>query len=122
VTKKNAKILVVEDEPEWLELIREVLAERDFEILGTSDPVEAFEILETQPLDLVILDVKMPLNGRALLWFAQRYRPEVVVVVHSAFGYLKGDPDFEGAHRFVVKSPDCVELVETVDTLLGSES
>lgn len=122
VTKKTFRVLIVEDEPDWLELVREVLQEKGLEVLGTQDAVEAFEILETQPLDLVVLDVKMPLNGRALLWFAQRYRPDVKVVVHSAFGYLKGDPDFDGAHRFVVKSPDCEDLAKTVETLLGSES
>ncbi len=113
-----SRILVIDDEENWLDLSREFLGEAGHDVVAISDGLKAFEMLEAEPLDLVVLDIKMPLNGRSLLWYASRYRPDLPVVIHSAFASCRGDPDFEDADAFVVKSPDFQELLQTIDKIV----
>jgi CheY-like chemotaxis protein len=61
------KILVVEDEPDSLEILRCFLTHEGYESVGAKDGVEAMELLTQSRFDLVLSDVKMPrLDGVAL--------------------------------------------------------
>ncbi len=61
------KILVVEDEPASLRILRYFLSHEGFETAGAKDGVEAMELLAQSRFDLVLSDVKMPrLDGVAL--------------------------------------------------------
>ena len=60
-------ILVVEDEPASLNVLRYFLSHEGYEITGATDGVEALALLGQSRFDLVISDVKMPrLDGVAL--------------------------------------------------------
>lgn len=63
----SKKILVVEDEPASLKVLRYFLSQEGYEIAGAKDGVEALELLAQARFDLVISDLKMPrLDGLAL--------------------------------------------------------
>jgi CheY-like chemotaxis protein len=55
------KILVVDDEKEIRDLIRERLAqEKGYSVITAADGEEALNICKTSPLDLILLDIAMP--------------------------------------------------------------
>jgi CheY-like chemotaxis protein len=54
------KILVVEDEPASLRILRYFLSHEGYESAGAKDGVEAMELLAQSRFDLVLSDVKMP--------------------------------------------------------------
>lgn len=56
------KCLIVDDEPLAIRLIEKHLEKIDgFEVAATcNNALKAFEILNTQPIDLMFLDIKMP--------------------------------------------------------------
>ncbi len=54
------KILVVDDEPAFVSLVGQVLAEKEYEVLKASDGQEALRLLFAHRPDLVLLDVVMP--------------------------------------------------------------
>ena len=61
------KILVVEDEPASLKVLRYFLGHEGYETAGAKDGLEAMELLGQSRFDLVLSDVKMPrLDGVAL--------------------------------------------------------
>jgi CheY-like chemotaxis protein len=61
------KILVVEDEPASLKILRRFLNHEGYETAGANDGLEAKELLGQSRFDLVLSDVKMPhLDGVAL--------------------------------------------------------
>ncbi len=67
---KVKTILVVDDEPDALQLFRRILtnAKRGFRVLRASDGKQALEILQTQTPDLILLDLVMPeMDGFQLL-------------------------------------------------------
>lgn len=87
-------ILVVDDEPAILGLIRSFLDSRGLRCTTTTDPREALEIIERQPVDLVITDVHMEgLTGVDLLERARSIDPEILVIV------MTGQPTVDTAVR-----------------------
>ncbi len=58
--QRSPRILVVDDRQDTLHLLRELLSSRGYEILTTSEPNEAREMVLSQRPDLVLLDVIMP--------------------------------------------------------------
>lgn len=66
---KNKKILIVDDEPDVLDALTELLAECRIKTAKNFD--EARQLLETEPFDLAILDI-MGVNGYELIEIANR--------------------------------------------------
>jgi CheY-like chemotaxis protein len=63
----SQKILVVEDEPASLRILRYFLSCEGYETAGAKDGVEAMELLAQCRFDLVLSDIKMPgMDGVAL--------------------------------------------------------
>jgi len=67
--KKKKTILVVDDEPDILELISLYLIEMDYSVLKTQSGKDAIAILENNPdIACILLDMMMPgLSGLAVL-------------------------------------------------------
>jgi two-component system KDP operon response regulator KdpE len=84
------KILVVEDDPNIVDLIRSNLAVRGFETVVSTDGVRVLQILETEQPDLILLDLMLPSVDGFELCKQVRERSSVGVVVVSARG---GDHD-----------------------------
>ncbi|HCV43886.1 MAG TPA: hypothetical protein DGH68_10420 [Bacteroidetes bacterium] len=58
------KILVVDDDPLYLDLVRDVFAGQDIEIVSATTGAEALSLLKTQVPSLIISDFEMPgING-----------------------------------------------------------
>jgi diguanylate cyclase (GGDEF)-like protein len=56
----TAKIMVVDDDPHVLAVLRSLLVPWGFEVAPLTDPLKFFKVLEVDPPDLVILDVEIP--------------------------------------------------------------
>ena len=113
-----ADILAVDDEKEWRELYAEGLAEVGHTVRTFGDGSKALDEIGRSPPDLVILDIRMGPSGRQMLWMIRRYWPELPVVISSAYGGYRNDPDFVKADAFVDKSTDLNELIVTIDSLV----
>ncbi len=60
-------ILVIDDEPAYLELLRELLGQYPFAVLTAENGAEALKILKSGPVDVIVSDIEMPvLNGISL--------------------------------------------------------
>ena len=58
--KKNTKILLVDDEPDIVEIIRFNLEQNGYQISTASDGLEAIKVAEKEIPHLIIMDVMMP--------------------------------------------------------------
>ena len=80
----SQRILVVDDEKPLREFVARNLSVRGYEVLKAANGMEALAIFQTQPLDLIILDLMMPhMDGLEL---TQRIRrtSTVPIIVLSA--------------------------------------
>ena len=56
---KDARILVVDDEPAVLEVLRTALEEQGYEVVTTESAIEAESLITSATIDLALLDVGM---------------------------------------------------------------
>ena len=66
-TKTNDSILVVDDQPSLREYIGQVLSLAGYQVLIARNGIEALDILQSQPVNLILADIAMPrMNGYQL--------------------------------------------------------
>jgi CheY-like chemotaxis protein len=114
-----ARILVIDDETEWLQLVRDRLSGQGHEVLTADDCVEALDKLRAVPPDLIVLDLRMPVSGRTMLQALGEDWPEIPVVLHTVYRGYRDSPGFHQAAGFATKDPECAELVSVVQRILG---
>jgi CheY-like chemotaxis protein len=96
----RARILIVEDEPDSRELYRLVL-EPDFEVLEAENGADALALLLARPIDLVIVDVHMPVMNGVELIRTMRSDPAletVPVIVQSNDRTARESPMWQELH------------------------
>src|SRR6202161_4538689 len=86
----KTRALVVEDDPNIVDLIRSNLAVRGFDTVVSTDGARALALLETERPDIILLDLMLPEVDGFELCRRVRERSTVGVIVVSARG---GDRD-----------------------------
>jgi DNA-binding response OmpR family regulator len=121
--KHGPRVLIVDDEPDVLLLLRIELEAEGYETLLAADGETAVRrILEERP-DVVLLDVMMPVvDGWGVLQRLAEHRTDTRVIVLSA---KASDGDVAhalelGAHEYVTKPFEPAALLATVAHVLSS--
>ncbi len=114
------RILIVDDEPAIQLLYSEEFSDEGYAVEKAYNGEEALASFGASPPDLVILDINMPgLNGIEVLRRMKEQRPDLPVVLNSAYQEFKQDLGAWASDAYVVKSYDMDELKETVRRLLA---
>ncbi len=116
-------VLVVEDDAALREALIDTLCAAGIAAIPACDAAAALPLLETEEIALVISDVQMPgLNGYQLLTCIKRLRPDVPVVLMTAYGTVAQAVSAmrEGATDYIVKPFDAQALIETARRQLAA--
>jgi DNA-binding NtrC family response regulator len=116
-----AKILLVDDNPQNIELLSLRLSAAGHETVEARDGEEAMKLLAQQAPDLMILDLQMPkVDGLTVLRTLKEKRIEVPVVVISAFATVERAVEAmkAGALDFITKPFDPTHLELVVERAL----
>jgi DNA-binding NtrC family response regulator len=113
-------ILVIDDEDNFLTLVRWFLSQRGFEIQTASSRDEALDVVQEQSFDIALLDINLgTADGLSLLDALIARSPKTKVVMMTAYptvGTIK--QAFEkGASRYLTKPLDLQELSDSLKTL-----
>jgi two-component system response regulator (stage 0 sporulation protein F) len=109
------KILVADDEMAIRLLYSEELKEEGYEVYTAANGREALDIIDTVPLDLVILDIKMPeMDGIEALRQIKEKKPDLPVLLSTAYGEYKQDFATWASDDYLVKSSDLEDLKNAV--------
>jgi CheY-like chemotaxis protein len=112
-------ILVVDDEANICKLLHKELKGEGYQVVIASDGRQAVQLVQTDPIDLVILDIRMEgLDGIETLRQLIRQRKDLPVILHTGYAEYKLDFSTWMASAYVMKSSDLKELKETVRQLL----
>jgi two-component system response regulator YesN len=83
---EGRRILVVDDAPEVLDLLKKVLGRAGYEVETAGTGEEGLELLKQRPVDLVIVDKNLPrMHGGEVITQARRLLPQVAVILITAF-------------------------------------
>lgn len=78
-------LLITDDDPVFRETLRNVLEPEGFQTFLAEDGLEAFEIVQAEPVHLVLLDMHMPqLDGVETIRRVHEIRPELPCILLSA--------------------------------------
>jgi two-component system response regulator HupR/HoxA len=110
-------VLIVDDEEAIVKTFQ-LNYGRDFAILGTSSPEQALEIVEDQPLAVLVTDQRMPeMQGTELIRRALEIRPGLIPIILTGFAdvdALVKAVNLRRVYRYVPKPWDRNELRETI--------
>jgi DNA-binding response OmpR family regulator len=121
--RARAKILAVDDDENFLQLLNQTLRKEGYEVRTTSRGEETLGWLECERFDLVLLDLQMnPVNGLVLLGQIKDRWPHVKAIMITAY------PSREtrilsrerGASQYLIKPIELQELKQTIRWVLSS--
>ena len=115
-------VLVVDDEPDVRTFLIAVLKKRGYETLSAADGREAFEVLQREKPDLVILDVVMPRRSGFTvlerLHLMPTVNPRIIMVTGNANPQHQQFAESRGVDAFIAKPFDIETVLDLVDSLL----
>ncbi len=115
-------ILLVDDEPNVRLLYREVLCDEGYEVLEAESGKGCFDILQCEPIDLIVLDIKLRSeSGLNLLQNLTKKFPNLPVVLCTAYRFFQDDYVSWLAEGYIVKSIDTDALVKEIKRVLNKK-
>jgi two-component system phosphate regulon response regulator OmpR len=117
---ENARILVVDDEPELREMVDEYLSAKGYAVFQAHSGVAMREVLAEHPVDLVLLDVKMPgEDGFTLARYLREHHDVGIIMLTAVSEMVDRIVGLEmGADDYVTKPYDPRELLARVKSVL----
>ena len=115
------KILIVDDEPDFLEIMSARLEADDYEVTTAANGEAALNYVKNDKPDAVLLDILMPgIDGLEVLKRIRKMDESLPVYIITAFST---DERFKeanklGASGFIVKTDDLAKEVENITSAL----
>jgi two-component system response regulator HydG len=121
----KASILVVDDEPAHRESLRRIFERAGYEARTAEDGQAALQVLQQEPINVVLTDLVMPrMDGQELLKAAHSVQPEVDVILMTAYGTVENAVTAmrEGAYDFITKPVKRGEVLAAVERCLERQA
>ncbi|EMS80696.1 response regulator [Desulfotignum phosphitoxidans] len=113
--KTTSKIMLVDDEKDFVEMLSLRLKENEENVIAAYNGQECLDTLEKIQVDVIILDVKMPgMDGIETLKQIKKRHPLVEVILLTGHGTIQSAVEGMklGAFDFLLKPADFKELTE----------
>ena len=113
-------VLVVDDEQNFVNLLDWFLSKRGYEVRTALNGDEALDLVEKASPDLALLDIRMgPVSGLSLLGELKQRRPEITVIMMTAYptSESRSQAFGKGAFAYLTKPVDLQELLNTIHGL-----
>jgi signal transduction histidine kinase len=112
------KVLVVDDEKVVRDGCRRVLSAKGYDVLFAENGRQAMDLLAENPVDLMLLDLKMPvMSGEEVLAQVSSQHPEILVIIITGHGTIDTAVNCmkNGAYDFITKPFQIDQFVLTVN-------
>ncbi len=113
----SVKVLIVDDEKDFLDIIAERIGARGIDVSTASSAEKALTMIEEESFEVVVMDFMMPaLDGFKALKLMKAKRPEVQIILLT--GNVPDEKRIEakalGALDVIEKPPDLRDLIQKI--------
>jgi DNA-binding NtrC family response regulator len=111
---EKCRVLLVDDERDFLEVLIRRLGKRDVDVHGVSSGEEALQYLQAKPIDVAVLDVRMPgMDGLTALRKIKKLDPLIEVIMLTGHASLEVALEGmrAGAFDYLMKPAEIDELL-----------
>ncbi len=113
----SQKVLIVDDEKDFLDIIAERILARGMDVSTATSAEDALKMVEEESFDVVIMDFMMPaLDGFKAMKLMKAKRPEVQIILLT--GNVPDEKRVEakalGALDVIEKPPDLKDLIQKI--------
>ncbi len=116
-TEEGSMILMVDDDEDLCENIKDVLSAKDYCVSVAFDSGKSIEKAREERFDIILLDMKLPpLNGLETYLAIRDIRPEVVVIIITGYSKEMGDIVEDALKK---SAYTCLEKPVNMDQLLS---
>lgn len=122
------KILVIDDEPHILLMLKKMLERHDFEIDMATNGAEGLSLFKLSTPDMVITDIIMPeMEGLETIREMIRIKPDLKIIAMSGGGKVSADSYLKiagifGASKSLAKPFSMNEMLLAVQDLIAGKS
>jgi len=116
----KARILIVDDEQDALDLMREVFEKKGYIPITALNGLEALNIVKQQEPDVILTDIRMPeMDGMELLRILTKDYPHIPVIMVTAHGTIETAVDAMkmGAKDYILKPIRINEILSKVERI-----
>ena len=119
-TKSISRILIVDDDPSIVRLLRIFLEDEGYDnVDGVTAPLQAMEALRNSRYDLLIIDLNMPeMNGDAVIRALQdepdTFLPPVIMLTGRGEDEYRRRAESLGIREYIVKPFELDDMLDTV--------
>ncbi len=116
----KARILIVDDEQDALDLMREVFEKKGYTPITALNGLEALNIVKQQEPDVILTDIRMPeMDGMELLRVLTKDYPHIPVIMVTAHGTIETAVDAMkmGAKDYILKPIRINEILSKVERI-----
>jgi signal transduction histidine kinase/CheY-like chemotaxis protein len=120
--KKTVQLLIAEDEDSNYMLLEEILADQDIHIFRAQNGNEAVEICKTSPVDLVLMDIKMPeMDGCEATRQIKKLKPKLPIIAQTAYTMAeeKERAMKAGCDNYITKPIRSGDLIDIIKRYCG---
>jgi len=119
------RLLVVEDDPDLREILKDVLVLGGFDVVTVADGAEAVSLIKRAAYSLVLTDIRLPrLSGLDIARFVQGLPRPTKVILITAYPVWQFEKELEDLRVAAVLSKpfDLLVLLRTVEEVLRDSS
>jgi DNA-binding response OmpR family regulator len=124
MSHEPVRLLLVDDEVGYLDVLCKRLSRRDFEVTTARSGAEAIRAVRDQDFDVAVVDLKMEdLDGIEVLRILKQMLPEIRVIMLTGHGSERAARDgLElGAFDYLLKPIDLESLLERIHAALETK-
>lgn len=131
---ENVKIMIVDDDADFVAIVRTILEAKQYTVISASDPTEGMEKIETEEPDLLLLDVMMSTWSDGFEMARElkknpKHKDIPILMISGVeektgigFKSSAGDPEWMPVDGFLDKPVDPQVLLAKVEEILSKKT
>lgn len=123
--EKTMKVLMADDEPDILEVMAKKVAMQGYDVVQAVDGQEAWDKIQTENPDVIVLDINMPYmdgfqvlkNVREASNEKKKWQPVIIVSARTELEDMKKSYDMEADH-YISKPCNIEDILKSIKLMI----